>query len=572
MRMDFIFNVAVPIGCVVGAVLLAVFVIGPGGSRRLVRVGALTLVALTAVEFLLEYRPGSGFVESATTALAALYLAVQAFIGNGNFDGLSQSPSLGLLLLTSAKLLLAMIALATSVSAVISLLSQRVRQAFFMRFSSFDELILIYGGGPLPVRLANALADGGGRRLVVRVDDTAIDGQPEGDSQPTVVVCSTDSKLARLWRKAKSTHVFLFGSITGVNLDHWGLQATIHVMTDDEALVSQLAQIQTAAAVQVDSLPTITARCLVRSLPPFDAQTQQMAERFLLVGAVDESLRAVFRQLVMNSPQPDNTPSFTFVGNGVTSYQGTFDFEYPGLSTSCTVRFADCGPDSREFYAMLSEITFDYVAINAVTEDEGSRIRSNIARFCRTHGQKQPRFLLLRPPNDSELKTLVSQSLDTLARRVNGFYEGLSSDTAVETEWRNLSFTDRDSSRASADFLAVHAAYRRAGMDPETLARLEHRRWVAYHAVHGYCAMTAETSRARYQEALAVNPEDLETAAKAARIDTVQHTHICFVDWDALDAVSQAYNDLTGQTKDFKDSDRDIIRLVSALGDENPPD
>ena len=111
------------------------------------------------------------------------------------------------------------------------------------------------------------------------------------------------------------------------------------------------------------------------------------------------------------------------------------------------------------------------------------------------------------------------------------------------------------------------------------IARLEHHRWVAFHVASGFSPMSLATMRQRYlcaREACAgkvtlAGFEPGKTApGKYARVDgpgygDSRYEHVCIAPWSELPRISAEYNRLTGEHRDFQQSDRDVIRLLDYL-------
>jgi hypothetical protein len=171
-----------------------------------------------------------------------------------------------------------------------------------------------------------------------------------------------------------------------------------------------------------------------------------------------------------------------------------------------------------------------------------------------------------------EERWILDQDADRMAIAVNHVYSG-SGD--AQAQWSEADAFSQDSSRASADF--IPAMLDLAGLTPEqalgrdtltddpvlaeTLSRTEHLRWNAFHVAMGYTPMplTEMEKRAETLAAAGQSPQ-------GCRKDAARKQHACLVPWDELDAVSDAYNRACGlegsNARDFKQSDRDIVRSV----------
>ena len=109
----------------------------------------------------------------------------------------------------------------------------------------------------------------------------------------------------------------------------------------------------------------------------------------------------------------------------------------------------------------------------------------------------------------------------------------------------------------------------------ENLAVTEHMRWCAFHYVMGFTCMSEETWQARAQ--LYLN----ETKAKGSSSlrlgkDMKNRLHACLIPWEALDALSDRENAVTGGQVDYKAMDRNnvlalpqILAAAQAITDEH---
>lgn len=89
----------------------------------------------------------------------------------------------------------------------------------------------------------------------------------------------------------------------------------------------------------------------------------------------------------------------------------------------------------------------------------------------------------------------------------------------------------------------------------ESLAYLEHSRWLAYMRSDGYC-------RADWDEFMQFYPK-LENKKTQ---DELSKRHLCMVDWSQLDELNEKYNSLNPPKKrDFKDSDRCIVSNIPTI-------
>ena len=98
----------------------------------------------------------------------------------------------------------------------------------------------------------------------------------------------------------------------------------------------------------------------------------------------------------------------------------------------------------------------------------------------------------------------------------------------------------------------------------ENLAKSEHLRWCAFHYTCGYDVMEKEEFIRRVK-----NYQDEIMKLGSSRIkvtkDSGKMLHVCLVDWDELDEISEIENSITNGNKDYKASDRANVDMVAKL-------
>ena len=165
---------------------------------------------------------------------------------------------------------------------------------------------------------------------------------------------------------------------------------------------------------------------------------------------------------------------------------------------------------------------------------------------------------------------------DAAAIRLNHYYCGDNGKTA-EQNWKECSYFNRMSSRASADF--VPSMIYAAGKTPkqvldgdwdltdaqkENLSRTEHLRWCAFHYAMGYSAMTEAEFDYRAEEYSAEKKRTGHSSVRIAK-DAENRRHACLVPWEELDALSAKENAVTGGHVDYKNMDLVNVLAVPKL-------
>jgi hypothetical protein len=162
--------------------------------------------------------------------------------------------------------------------------------------------------------------------------------------------------------------------------------------------------------------------------------------------------------------------------------------------------------------------------------------------------------------------------MDDLAMRINHYYNdpaGLPRD-----QWMACDYFSRMSCRASADFLSGYLG--RLCEDHskelteeklENMAKTEHLRWNAFHFSMGYVRMSDETWEERanqFRKEVAMGGVGHIRISK----DAANKQHACLVSWDELDVLSEKENEVTGKSVDYKQMDRDNVKVVLKLLEE----
>lgn len=166
---------------------------------------------------------------------------------------------------------------------------------------------------------------------------------------------------------------------------------------------------------------------------------------------------------------------------------------------------------------------------------------------------------------------------DNMAMQINHVYCGGDS---AQSDWSKARFLDKMSCRASADFAT--AFLKMTGLSKEdvldnnkwdelskeqllNLSKTEHLRWCAFHYSHGYTQMPEEMFEERcraYKEEV----EKLGSSKIRIQKDENKFTHICLVDWDELDELSEKYKEVTGATnKDYKQDDTNNVLMFKKV-------
>lgn len=201
-------------------------------------------------------------------------------------------------------------------------------------------------------------------------------------------------------------------------------------------------------------------------------------------------------------------------------------------------------------------------SMNVYTCDPKSiRCYSHDTRECRTHWIY-----------DSKL--LYSGEIDKYAMELNHrymeLYRGGSGIASVAEDWRNCDYFGRMSSRASVDYLIplIRRITAVTGIltheQRENLSKSEHLRWCAFHYTFGYDTMEIPEFVQRVKDWQKEVDEHGKSSIKITK-DTQKKTHVCLTEWDVLDEISRAENEITRGSRDYKENDRKNVDMVMEL-------
>ena len=342
--------------------------------------------------------------------------------------------------------------------------------------------------------------------------------------------------------------------------------------------------------------PDMLARLMIRECAPYETMTFEKnglaADNFdaLIIG-FGLTGQAVLRQLTANGQFAGSTFHATIVASDFTTKAGSFFYRYPALKSDSRFTIIEDNARSVAFYRQLEENSpsLNYIALCTGSDKENAEIAYELrdylaARLCR------PAILLVSETGVRRLDEggmsavkelyspdiLLNSRIDAMAMVINHQYH-LSEGRSVKEDWAACDYFSRLSCRASADY--IDAFLKAAGVDRETvmkngwdpdpallenLSRTEHLRWCAFHETMGYQVMPETV----YNEREAAYKKEKErTGQSRIRIgkDPVRRLHACLIPWDELDALSARESEMTGKAVDYKEMDRDNVRMIPAM-------
>lgn len=323
--------------------------------------------------------------------------------------------------------------------------------------------------------------------------------------------------------------------------------------------------------------------------------------------------RACLKQLIMTSQLTLNgtKPKFYVISRNGVSFE-RFLIENPGVGDCSDIVFLEADVYSFEAETVIDQAINDnrsslcqvYVCcapVQAATSEEGMAFRDmnkeiiqyleNLVECIDSTGSGASTALRIEFVNpckeERDIWTpdiILHKGLDKRAIDLNYSYwlpdeskgqaelEKFKEETSPEDVWSSTCSLDRDSSRAAADFM--EAFFVLLGIRPddadsksayesmlkqegilETLAQIEHNRWMAFHLCNGFTKMPKQDfeKRAKKQE---VEDTAFSGNDKAHR-DTKRRLHPCLVSWEELPGLDSVYALYEKDDKPLQKKDED---------------
>ena len=337
----------------------------------------------------------------------------------------------------------------------------------------------------------------------------------------------------------------------------------------------------------------LTARLLVQKYPickavEFDDNGLAKADVEVLVIGFGHMGQDVLKKLVANGQFAGSSFHAHVFDPACGMIDGFFRRSYAGLLENYDVNFYPYSGQSVKFCDFLEEHakTLTYIVIAVGSLKKGSEIAYSIMELLNVYGRKMPVYqccddsvVCHRNHVESEYSCLhdadilYGGTMDEFAMKINHYYCG--PDGSEKEQWFSSDYFSRMSCRASADFLSAYL-FRLCGNQSieisdkkmENMSITEHLRWCGFHYSMGYTKMSDEVWEKRaeeYRKEIALGGKGRTRISK----DTVDKRHACLVSWDELDVLSAKESTVTGKDTDYKQMDRDNIKVVLRLLEEN---
>ena len=332
----------------------------------------------------------------------------------------------------------------------------------------------------------------------------------------------------------------------------------------------------------------MTARLLITEYPLCDAITfdknGRAAENMnVLIVGFGRMGHEVLRKVIANGQFEGSSFKATIYDPNFEHRTGFLKSQYPNMFANYDINFEPQGGRGSKIFTFLKDnaSSLKYIVVCIEDRDVARDIAIHIVDRLQTMGYSQNVYTCdskcVRCYShyakecvtywlyDSEL--LYSGKLDEYAMELNHRYTGGSS---IGEDWKQCSYFDRMSSRASVDYLIplIRRVKGSAGTltrkQRENLARSEHLRWCAFHYTFGFDVMEKEEFIRRVKDRQAEIREYGSSKIKPTK-DSKKLLHVCLVDWDALDEISRMENSITHANKNYKDADRINVDMVMEL-------
>ena len=343
--------------------------------------------------------------------------------------------------------------------------------------------------------------------------------------------------------------------------------------------------------------PDMLARLMIKDCPPyemmpFDEHALALDNFECLIIGFGKTGQAALRQLIANGQFAGSSFHATIVAKDYNTNAGSFFYRFPGLKAHGDwFTVIEDNARSVKFYDHLEahRRTLNYIAICTGSDKENAEIAYELREYLSARGN-HPAIMMISENGISRLTDaglhytqklyttdlLCTSKLDRMAMIINHQYH-LSEGHTPEEDWQRCDYFSRLSCRASADF--TDAFLKAAGTDRESalqddwhpegeilenLSIMEHMRWCAFHETMGYRRMPDDVWKRRAEQ---FEKEKRETGAGRIRIgkDAATRLHACLIPWADLDALSKQENAVTGKSADYKEMDRDNVRMIPEM-------
>lgn len=380
---------------------------------------------------------------------------------------------------------------------------------------------------------------------------------------------------------------------------------SLYIMSETEWMIEKLGQAVPAAQrydLSVFSQAELAARKLIEKLPPIHAARiengRAQGDFTVMILGFGQLGRQAFRRLVMNGQFVGGKMRTVIVDRQLDGCFGQFIARYPGLSAHYEMEKYCMDVRSEDFYSLLGKLKdrLDYVVVALGNDILNLEVTNDLSQYFR-RGEGVPvrqiavgvcdhtyvacdedgtRTFFSDDQDIFSESIIIREDTDRMAKAVSAVYNKCKTQDEAEKSWYESDYLTRQSNRAVADFLPsmlsligyTHSNvpspgdFRLSAEMTEVLARTEHLRWNAFHYAMGFTPMSMAEMNIRIRKLQAQG-----LPAEGCRIDQVKRQHVCLVDWEELDALSEAYNSALRQAgresnRDFKQNDINNVQNI----------
>lgn len=521
--------------------------------------------------------------------------------------------------------LIHLLAFYSMASAAMITIGAEALRSLRLLLSRRGELTLIYGINDRSVDLGQECLEKNGGAVILVAEDVADAKITEMNNLGMSVLSGTaavnceDRVLRALRIGNRKLSVFALEEQDDSNLvfalklkdalERFGAapENTRLTLPGEEEIITSMLQVSPEqygfGYVQVFDTPTLAARALLRTCPPWDfvsfgpdGRAQEDFECAIVgFGRLGQ---AVLKQLVMNGQYVGSSFHATVFALDYEAESGYLFHDCPGLLNHYDIKCISADGRSAAFYSYLTEhlATLKMVAVctgsDAVNQEIANELmlflkRRRAERICVVRcGKKALRYQasVASPIVETGVYTLASLSAERADREailLNAVYDD--SDRSNWEKWVACDSFSKMSSRASADF--APALIKASGAKEEeilagnwqpdeamqqVLGEMEHLRWCAFHYAMGYLPMGKERWEARAAEFTRCREQDIPCRIRLSK-DAEERLHACLIPWDSLDELSARESAVTGRNVDYKQTDiNNVLALPQILNASRP--
>ena len=586
-------------------------------KRRAVRITG-TLVAVVLVLGAVIYGSCYGAIceEPAIAVVKTVNAIIEMFLGKDSIGDIKEAPLMQHLWFQLTVYAAHILAMYVTISSVLIAVAMRLLTRVRLFFVRKGDLAVIYGVSEDTLSFAEKLHEMGTNSVVFIGDNSSYGSEsailrmggvlfagengldPDEKFIKKIGIRPGKRKIAAYCLDADTGANLRFAKALMGALEKGGIdpsQTSVSAILRDEESGAELQAQEHRygyGSVLAAGPMDISAKLLITYAAPY---TQMSFDKFgiacgdfrALILGFGRTGKAVLRSVLMNSQFEGSSPSYWVVSKEGDSTAGNFFARYPGIRTMYDVNMLSCNARSAEFYAFLEENAagIKYVAVCTGDKKENAEVADEVESYFRSRGlapaivECHKSGIIIRggkglKPGKKTIydpAVLSAKDQDAMAKIINHRY---CKDRDIEDAWIECDYFSRMSCRACADYADVFI--RQAGLtresakdadfskDPvllENLARTEHLRWNAFHAVMGWQPMPQETYAEREAQYIREKEEEGRGRIRMAK-DPEKRLHACIIPWEKLDDLSERESRVTGSPKDYKQADRDNILVL----------